>query len=178
MTVDLPSGRQAFDFDCGAKSLQLVFAYYGLDISEGDLFQELQVNHQGTPFQNMILVAEKYGFTVIARCGMSLKQIKEHVDKDTPVIVAVQAWADKRMTLDEWKQNYDNGHYAIVIDYYGSIIVFEDPASFSKTWMTDKEFSARWHDMDPGTNTKLEHFGMVLLGRAPSPRHRIMEHMD
>jgi hypothetical protein len=32
MTIELPSGRKAFNFDCGTKSIQLVFAYYGLDL--------------------------------------------------------------------------------------------------------------------------------------------------
>jgi predicted double-glycine peptidase len=34
--IELPIGRQTFDFDCGAKALQIVMAYYGMDISEGD----------------------------------------------------------------------------------------------------------------------------------------------
>jgi predicted double-glycine peptidase len=178
MSIDLPSGRQAFAFDCGANALQLVMAYYGLDIAEGDLLSELKVSTQGTLLKNMISVAEKHGFQVVARCGVSLKKVKEYVDKGIPVIVLVQAWAEKPMTLEEWKNNYDDGHYAIVAGHYGSIIVFEDPASFRKTWMTEREFMARWHDMDPETNTKLEHFAMVLLGKEPSPQHRMMEHMD
>jgi predicted double-glycine peptidase len=32
--IELPSGRQTFDFDCGAKALQLVMAYYGVDVRE------------------------------------------------------------------------------------------------------------------------------------------------
>lgn len=82
------------------------------------------------------------------------------------------------MTLEEWKINYEDGHYAVVIGYYGTIIVFEDPSSFRKTWMNEREFMARWHDVDPATNTKLEHFAMVLLGKEPAPQHRMMEHMD
>jgi ABC-type bacteriocin/lantibiotic exporter with double-glycine peptidase domain len=178
MTIDLPSGRQAFGFDCGAKALQLVLAYYGLDIPEGDLWRELEVTPQGTPLKNMISVAGKLGFQVVAQSGLSLKQVKEYVDKDIPVIVLVQAWAKRHLTLEEWKENYDDGHYAIVIGHYGSIIVFNDPASFRTTWMTEKEFLARWHDIDPETNTRLEHFGMVLLGKEPFPQHRMMEHMD
>jgi len=178
MTIDLPSGRQAFDFDCGAKALQLVMAYYGLDIPEGNLWEELKISSQGTPWKNMISVAEHHGFEVITRCGVTLNTLKEYVDKDVPVIVLVQAWAKNRMALEEWRNNYDDGHYAIVVGHYGSVLVFEDPASFSKTWMTEKEFMARWHDVDPATGTKLEHFAMVLLGKEPSPKHRMMEHMD
>jgi predicted double-glycine peptidase len=40
--IDLPGGRQTFDFDCGAKALQLVMAYYGLDVREDELMEELK----------------------------------------------------------------------------------------------------------------------------------------
>ncbi len=178
MGIDIPSGRQTFDFDCGAKSLQLVLAYYGLDIPEVQLLKELKVGTEGTPLKNMIAVAEKYGFTVHAKCYFTLQKVKQYVDNNIPVIVLVQAWANKPMTLEEWKHDYNDGHYSIVVDHYGSILVFEDPASFSKTWMTEREFMIRWHDVDPASNVKLEHFGMVLLGKEPSPKHRIMEHMN
>jgi hypothetical protein len=35
--IELPIGGQTIDFDCGAKALQIVMAYCGTDISEGDL---------------------------------------------------------------------------------------------------------------------------------------------
>ncbi|MDD4877210.1 MAG: cysteine peptidase family C39 domain-containing protein [Dehalococcoidales bacterium] len=178
MGIDLPSGRQTFDFDCGAKALQLVLAYYGLDIPEINLLEEMKVSTEGTPLKNMMAVAEKHGFKVYAKCYFTLQKVKEYVDKNIPVIVLVQAWAKKLMSLEEWKHDYDDGHYAIIVDHYGSVLVFEDPASFSKTWMTEKEFMARWHDVDTTSNAKLEHFGMALFGKEPSPKHRMMEHMD
>jgi ABC-type bacteriocin/lantibiotic exporter with double-glycine peptidase domain len=167
--IDLPNGRQSFDFDCGAKALQIVMAYYGLDIPEGDLLDDLKASSQGIPVQNMVSVAEKNGFQVVARCGVSLDTIKEYVDKGIPVIVLVQAWAERYMMPEDWVQ--DN-------DYYGDVIVFEDPASFRKTWLTEEEFLTRWHDVDPDTKVRLEHFAMVLLGRDPAPAHKSMEHMD
>lgn len=178
MAIDLPSGRQTFDFDCGAKALQIVMAYYGLDIPEGELLGELKCNSQGTPLKNMISLAEKHGFQVVAKCGVFLETVKAYVDKDIPVIVLVQAWADRYMTLEDWKNDIDDGHYVIVVGHYGSIIVFEDPASFRKTWMTEEEFLVRWHDVDPATNAKLVHFAMVLLGKNPAPQHKLVEHMD
>ena len=176
--IDLPNGRQSFDFDCGAKALQIVMAYYGLDIPEGDLLDDLKASSQGTPVKNMISLAEKKGFQVVALCNVSLDTVKEYVAKSIPVIVLVQAWAERYMTLEDWKNDNDDGHYVIVIDYYDDIIVFEDPASFRKTWLTEEEFLIRWHDVDPSTKTKLENFAMVLLGRDPAPAHKSMEHMD
>jgi predicted double-glycine peptidase len=178
MIIDLPSGRQTFDFDCGAKALQLVMAYYGLDVSGGELFTELKCSSQGTPVNNMIAYAEKKGFQVIAQTGVELSTVKEYLNNSIPVIVLVQAWADRFMTYEDWKNDEDDGHYVIVIGYYDSIVIFEDPASFRKTWLTEEEFLIRWHDIDPESKTRLEHFAMVLLGKDPAPQHKLMEHMD
>jgi uncharacterized protein YvpB len=124
----------------------------------------------------MIAVSEKKGFQVVAKCGFSLQEIKQFVDAKHPVIVLVQAWAERDMTLDDWRQDNDDGHYVIVIGYHDYDIVFEDPASFRRTWMTEEEFIVRWHDIDPGTKEKLDHFAMVLLGKEPAPK--AVDHMD
>jgi ABC-type bacteriocin/lantibiotic exporter with double-glycine peptidase domain len=176
--IDLPSGRQTFDFDCGAKAMQLVMAYYGIDVREDELLADLESDSKGTPSQNMISAAEKRGFQVIARTGFSLEEVKEFVDAKHPVIVLVQAWAERYMTLADWKEDNDDGHYVVFIGYNGNIIVFEDPASFRKTWMTDEEFVVRWHDVDPKTKQRLEHFAIVLQGKEPKPVHKAIEHMD
>ena len=60
MTIDLPSGRQSFDFDCGAQALQMVFAYFGMDVREGELWESLQVGNQGTPIKNIISLSCSY----------------------------------------------------------------------------------------------------------------------
>jgi len=122
-----------------------------------------------------VAVAEKYGFKVTAESGVSLETVKQYVNESRPVIVLVQAWADRYMTLEDWRQDYENGHYVIVIGHDGGIIVFEDPASFRRTWLTEEEFLARWHDRDPRSGEKHEHFALVLLGKAPAKK--VIEHM-
>jgi ABC-type bacteriocin/lantibiotic exporter with double-glycine peptidase domain len=174
--IDLPTGRQTFDFDCGAKALQIVMAYYGVDVREDELLGELQCDQHGTPLGNMIYVAQKYGFQVTAGNGVLLDTVKQYLDQKHPVIVVVQAWAQRYMTLEDWKVDYDDGHYVIVIGYDDRIIIFEDPASFRKTWMTEEEFLVRWHDIDPRTQQKFEHFAMVLLGKQPA--RKVLEHLD
>jgi len=176
MIIDLPSGRQTFDFDCGAKALQLVMAYYGVEVREDALIKELMIDRDGISTKSMISVAEKHGFQVVAKCGVSLEMVKQYVDENHPVIVLVQAWAEKYMTLDDWKKDNDDGHYVVVIGHDGYIIIFEDPSSFRRTWMTEEEFIVRWHDIDSRTEEKLDHFAMVLLGKQPV--ERALEHMN
>lgn len=175
--IDMPGGIQTYDFDCGAKALQLVLAYYGVEIREDELMKELKTDKKsGTSVKNMISVAEQKGFHVFAECGVSLDAIKKYVAQDHPVIVLIQAWAEKYMTIEEWREDNEDGHYVVVVGYEGSVIIFEDPASFRKTWMTAEEFIFRWHDKDPRTGEKLDHFAMALLGKQPASR--TLEHMD
>lgn len=175
MIIDLPIGRQTFDFDCGVKALQIVMAYYGVDVREDELMKDLKVSKKGVSVQNMISVAGQKGFQVEAKSGFTLETLKRYLDEKHPVIVLVQAWAERFMTLEDWKRNNENGHYVVVIGYEGSILVFEDPASFRRTWLTEEEFLARWHDIDPRTKKRLEHFAMVLLGKPPAKK--VLEHM-
>jgi predicted double-glycine peptidase len=174
--IELHNLRQTFDFDCGAKALQTAMAYYGIDAREDELIKELQTTKEGTRPVNMRRVAEKYGFKVRSGTGWTLEDIKWYVNAGTPVIVLLQAWAERFMTLEDWGKDYDDGHYAIVIDTRNEIVVFEDPSSFRRTWLVESEFLLRWHDRDPKTRRKLERFGMVLLGKEPAPI--AAEHMD
>ena len=174
--INLRIGRQTFDFDCGAKALQIVMEYYGVEMREDELLRELKTDQEGTNPVNMIALVKKQGFQVFAASGVSLEELKRFIDQEYPVIVLVQAWADRYMALEDWKLSYDHGHYAVVIGYQDRIMVFEDPASIHRTWMLEEEFLARWHDMDRKTQRKYEHFAMVLMGREPVSR--APEHMD
>jgi len=174
--INLRIGRQTFDFDCGAKALQIVMEYYGVEIREDELLRELGTDEEGTSYLSMIALAEKQGFQVLAAHGVSLAELKSFIDQGYPVIVILQAWADRYMTLADWSASYDHGHYAIVVDYQDHVIVFEDPASIRRTWLSEREFLARWHDVAPRTHEKLKHFAMVLTGKEPVARQP--EHMD
>lgn len=165
--INLHGGRQTFDFDCGAKALQIVMAYYGIDVREDELLGELGTGRDGTRVNRMISVAEARGFSVKARQDMSLREVKRYIDEGQPVIVLLQAWAERFMTLNNWRNDNDDGHYAIMIGHARGVLLFEDPASFRRTWLREYEFMARWHDLDADRNQRYDRFGMVLLGKEP-----------
>jgi predicted double-glycine peptidase len=174
--INLHISRQTFDFDCGAKALQTVMAYYGVEIREDELIKELGTGKDGTRVEKMISVAEGRGFRVEARQHWSVRDLKRYIDKGHPVIVLLQAWAERYMTLKDWRNDYEDGHYAVVIGHAKGVLLFEDPASFRRTWLREYEFLARWHDMDTIRDWKYEQFGMALLGKEPVKQ--IPEHMD
>lgn len=169
-------GRQTYDYDCGVQALKSVMGYFSVDVPTDELMAVLGTSEDGTPPQAMIAAAQQYGFTVESGTQWSLNQVRQHVDAGSPVIVLLQAWADRYMTIDDWRRNWDDGHYAIVIGFNKDVLLFEDPASIRRTWLREREFLARWHDVEPKTGKKYEHFGMVLLGKQPAKLS--LEHMD
>jgi ABC-type bacteriocin/lantibiotic exporter with double-glycine peptidase domain len=172
--IDLHIWAETFDFDCGAKALQMVMAYYGVEVREDELIEALGTGMEGTATSDMVVVAQRHGFQVKACCGWALREVKRTVNAGDPVIVLLQAWADRYMTVEDWRSDYEDGHYAIVIGFAKRVLLFEDPASFRRTWLREREFLSRWHDRDTKTNETLEHFGMVLIGRQPvakTPEH-------
>ena len=172
--IELHVGRQTFDWDCGAQALQTVMAYYGVDVRGDELINQLHTTKSGTRPMDMRRVARSYGFKVRSGTGWTLEDIKWYVNAGTPVIVLLQAWAERFMTLENWANGYDDGHYAIVIDTANEIVVFEDPSSFRRTWLAESEFLTRWHDRNPETRRKVERWAMVLLGKEPvlpTPKH-------
>jgi predicted double-glycine peptidase len=175
--IDLHIGKQVYDYDCGVQALQTVMTYYGVEMDRDELMRTLGTTEEGgTPPQAMIEAAQSYDFEVKSGTQWSLNQLKQYVDAGTPVIVLLQAWADRYMTLDDWRRDWDNGHYAIVIGVNKDVLLFEDPATIRRTWLREREFLARWHDMNTKTGEKYEHFGMVLLGKQPAKLS--LEHMD
>ena len=173
--INLHSGRQTFDYDCGPQALQSVMAYYGVEVRGDELIESLGTGEEGTHIASMVAVAQGHGFQVKAGSGWSLREVKRMVEAGYPVIVLLQAWADRYMTIEAWRNDYDDGHYAIVIGFEKGVILFEDPASFRRTWLREREFLARWHDRDGKTNETVERFGMVLMGKPPVLK--MFEHM-
>lgn len=174
--IELHVGRQTHDYDCGAQALLTVMNYYNVDVRGDELMKALGTTENGTSPQAMITTARRYGFEVGHGTQWSLNQVKQYVAAGIPVIVLLQAWADRYMTIDDWRRDWNDGHYAIVIGVNKDVLLFEDPASIRRTWLREREFLARWHDMDPKTGEKYEHFGMVLLGKQPGTMN--VEHME
>jgi hypothetical protein len=80
------------------------------------------------------------------------------------------------MTLEEWRKEYNCGHYVVLIGYHENVLLFQDPSSFKRTWMTELEFLARWHDRCPKTWKTYDQFAMTFFGKAPENTR--FQHMD
>ncbi|MGA1865939.1 MAG: hypothetical protein ACMUFK_00560 [Thermoplasmatota archaeon] len=64
----------------------------------------------------------------------------------------------------------------MVVGYGKDRLVFEDPSTFHRTWLGNREFMDRWHDQNPRNKKIISRFGMILLGKEPTGCSII--HMD
>jgi predicted double-glycine peptidase len=160
----VPMTRQSTPYTCGAAALQSVFAYYGEDYREVQLSQELKSDpEQGTDYHEIVRFARSKGLQVEPREGLSIDDLRRAVDQDLPVIVAFQAWGDNPgKYVDDW----DDGHYAIVIGVDNQKVYLMDPSTIGDyTFILIPEFLSRWHDAYLNAehqNVKLVHFGMIF----------------
>lgn len=144
--ISMSSGTQAFTYDCGTKALQLVMVYYGVEVQYYKLLRKIKSHKRyGIPRNKLANIARGYGFRVKTECNCPLSKIKQCIIKKQPVIVLLQAWAKDDLTDDEWRETEDYGHYSIVVGFEDGKVFFNDPLSFSKAWLTEKEFLNRWH---------------------------------
>lgn len=144
--ISMPRGTQSYSYDCGAKVLQLVMAYYGVEVPYYRLLRSVKEHKRyGLPEGKLAKMAKRRGFNVVARNGFTLDEVKKHVNKNRPVIVLLQGWGEPDT---DWKTTNEYSHYSIIVGFEKRKVWFNDPLSFKKTWLYEKEFLERWHTED------------------------------
>lgn len=167
----VPDVRQATDYTCSASALQAVLAYYGIEAREDVLARELGADpNAGVNPPAIIRVARARGLTAELQQGMTVDEIAGIIRTGSPVLVALQAWSDKPRST--YRDDWDDGHYAIIIAVEQDTIVFEDPSVLgSRSVLSRREFEDRWHDTD-GTHMYVR-MGIIFGGKPVARSHRI-----
>ena len=66
-----------------------------------------------------------------------------------------------------WTDDWDDGHYAVLIAIHGDLLVFEDPSlAGRRAVLTAQELETRWHDVD--ASRRHDHTGVVFHTPAPA----------
>jgi predicted double-glycine peptidase len=157
----VPLCRQATGYTCGVASLQSILYYYGYEIRQDNLAEELESNPEtGTNYHKIMNAAQVRDIRVEARRDLTLDELKAALHGGKPVMVAIQAWADNpSLYADDW----DDGHWAIAIGYDKERIYLMDPSTLGNfTCIPVSEFLLRWHDLDSDNATRLIHFGLIF----------------
>jgi len=171
--LDFPELRQTYRYDCGAKALQAVLAYYGIEIREELIMKYAKTNSkEGTLLPGMLSVLKKHSLTYDSR-KMTLKDVTAYINNNIPVIILVQAWSGKSI---DYTNDYHDGHWVVAIGYDTSKIVFEDPYSFKRTYIENKELETRWHSEEDGK--KIINHGIAVFGKKSTYNSGNIVHMD
>ena len=163
----VPDVRQATDYTCSASALQAVLAYYGIELREDLLAKELGATPEdGAPPEAIVRVAVAHGLRATKREHMTVDDLAAEIATGHPVIVEIQAWSDAPRT--SWTDDWDDGHYVIVVAVEGDRLVFEDPSVLgSRSVLSRRELEERWHDIDAGYRNVRT--GIVFGGKQPVP---------
>lgn len=168
ITLDLPPVRQATDYTCGAAAMVSALGYYGADYNESELARRMQTNSvDGTAISEMVKLAKAEGLRATSRSGVTIDELKAHLNQRQIAIIAAQAWAADRANTD-YRTTWSEGHYMVVAGIDAKTIYFMDPATLGgRASLPLREFvEDRWHDVSDGK--QLSHPAIFLEGK-PKP---------
>lgn len=172
--LEFPNHPQTYEYDCGAKALQAVLAYYGIKKLENVIIKSAKTNSRsGTSLPQMLKVLKKFGLKFDSRT-MTVEDLRDYIDRKIPVIVLLQAWSGKKKA--DYSNDYGNGHWVTAIGYDKQKIIFEDPYSFERTSLTAEELDKRWHSRE--NRQKILHHGIAVYGKKPSYDSQKIIHME
>lgn len=179
--LEFPETRQVYNFDCGASAVQGVLVYYGYTEREDKLLKKLQATRtevfdNGVKISEIVKVLKAYGLTVETKKGLKAEDLPVYTDKGMPVIVLLQAWRDSKSPKN-WKDDYVDGHYVTSIGYTNNKIIFEDPSSYTRTFLTFNELNDRWHAIDDDGKNDPVSLAIIVKGKKKFKANEL-KHMD
>jgi predicted double-glycine peptidase len=170
---NMPDTRQSTEYSCGAASLQAVLGYWGKDIGEEDLMELLNTDsNSGTYPDDIIRVAHQMGLEAEYGENFTLADIEDLVLEGKPVMVDCQAWRSVSEYNESWADEWDNGHWMVIIGLDKENVYFEDPYILgSRGFMSRQEFLERWHNprgLDQSDLVEQIHMGIAIHADKPT----------
>jgi predicted double-glycine peptidase len=173
----LKQTRQSTEYSCGASALQTVLSYWGKDLDEEDLMALLHTTPEtGTYPEDIVRVAQILGFKAEVKENLTLDQIEEATAQGIPVIILSQAWRSRQDSAASVEDDWQNGHYIVVLAVDKDYVYFEDPyVRMGKGFMPRETFDQHWHHVMGGDlekAPKLIHLGVFIRGEKPAQPQR------
>lgn len=151
--MPVPIIPQATDFSCGSACLYACLLYWKGEslpvLHEADLWEAVKIDVEaGMGHDEGAEVATRYGLLAEAR-AYNEEELEALVARGVTVIVCIQAWRDLADNPTEYEQDWDDGHYVVVVGLDAEKVYFMDPSTrTSYTYMSREEFRQRWHSPD------------------------------
>lgn len=169
----LKQTRQMTEYSCGASALQSVLNYWGSDVDEETLMTLLDTNDEvGTYPENLVTGARALGFEAEFRENVTLDQLQRYTSDGHPVIVLAQLWRSERDTPESATDEWDCGHYIVVLSVDAEHVYFQDPfIRMGKGFVPRPVFEEHWHQIMGGSalakSARLNHLAIFVKGARP-----------
>jgi len=170
--------RQSTEYSCGASALQSVLSYWGRDVDEAELMKLLHTTPEaGTYPEDIVAGARALGFEAQAKENLTLDEVEKFTADGHPMIALGQVWRSQSGSAPSVEEDWDNGHYIVVLGVDPDYVYFQDPyMRMSKAFVPRHMFEAHWHQAMGGdltTNPKLIHLGIFVRGEKPAERKAV-----
>lgn len=165
--------RQITEYSCGASALQAVLSYWGHDLDETAIMNMIGTSEDvGTYPENIVRGVRALGLEAQARENLTLDEVRCF---GHPMIALCQVWRSQRSSAPRPEDDWDNGHYIVVLGVDDEYVYFQDPyLQMGKALVTHAAFERHWHQIMGGAgaaagNPKLMHLGIFIRGKEPVP---------
>ena len=163
----LKQTRQTTEYSCGASALQAVMSYWGKDVDEEDLMRLLGTTpEEGTYPEEMVRVARSQGFEAELKDHLTLEDVERATARGEPVIVLGQVWRSQKPVDAPMTEEWDSGHWFIVLSVDKDYVYFEDPyVRMGKGFVPRATFEELWHNVMGGDLSKPKQIRMGIFIR-------------
>jgi hypothetical protein len=171
--LGVPLVRQQQDYSCGPAAMSGVLQFFGVwKGKEQELYKILETSTtEGTLPENLALGARHFGLIADVEQPMTIERLRTLVGQGKLVILELQAWREGTRKRLPWRDDWDDGHYVVLVGIDRDFAYFMDPStSDAYTFMPLGELPERWHDInqtrkDPAKQRDLQ-LG-VVIGASP-----------
>jgi predicted double-glycine peptidase len=170
--LQLPVVHQETSYGCGAASLLSALKYWqAYSGSERSLYPLLETTPKdGTEPAKLVEAARKLGLRAELKSHAGLRDLKKALARGETVILDIQAWSDKRVSGSAWRDEWEDGHYVVLVgmDHRNAYVM--DPSSDrGYGWLPLQELLVRWHDYEDrhGSREVNERLAILLSGKSP-----------
>jgi len=165
--------RQITEYSCGASALQAVLRYWGHDLDETRIMSMIGTSEEvGTYPENIVRGVRELGLEAEARENLTLEEVRRFTDQGHPMIALGQVWRSQSSSVASPEDDWDNGHYIVVLGVDDDYVYFQDPyLRMGKAFVTRSVFEKHWHQIMGGETAaapRLVHLGIFVRGMQPA----------
>lgn len=167
MKLKVPLKRQNESMTCGAACLEMVFRYYGVEITENDIASETKIQSPETDrvyirTAHLVHFAITRGFSAFHCCMTNTNELQKILDLEMPIIVL------QRHSIED--QSF--AHFRVVTGIENEHFIINDPEKDEEQMISKEEFYKLWKRQMNGENVQENMFILIY------PKSKQIEHTN